>query len=148
MGYCGLRSWIQESKMGLFTKALRPFLSSGRSLSLVKYNALQMPRQSALVSSSGNFTFYRHASNFKAARVTAFGQPLEIQDVKQPKLKPDEVRIGVYCCGINSIDVSNCSGELEPQPGLPFIPGYEVRKLYTFTNKRLYFFNSKRPSVL
>jgi len=76
--------------------------------------------------SSGTFITYRHASYFKAARVTEFGKDLVIEEVKQKSLKDDEVRIGIYCCGINSIDVSNCSGELEPVPKLPFTPGYEV----------------------
>jgi NADPH2:quinone reductase len=51
---------------------------------------------------------------------------LVLRDVNRKPLKTNQVRIGVYCCGINSIDVSNCAGELEPRPALPFIPGYEV----------------------
>lgn len=55
-----------------------------------------------------------------------FSAPLVISDIKRRPLKPNEVRVGVYCCGINSIDVSNCYGELAPKPPLPFVPGYEV----------------------
>ncbi|CAG7835161.1 unnamed protein product [Allacma fusca] len=76
--------------------------------------------------SSRHLLVARFASTFKAAVVTEFGSPLVIKDIKQTTLKANDVRIGVYCCGINSIDVGNISGEIEPKPKLPFVPGYEV----------------------
>lgn len=76
--------------------------------------------------SSSNHVRYRFASTYKAALVNEFKQPLVIGEVKRKALKPEEVRIGVYACGINSVDVSNINGELEPKPSLPFIPGYEA----------------------
>lgn len=71
---------------------------------------------------------WRFVSTYKAARIKEFSTPLILEDLKRKPLKPDEVRIGVYCCGINSIDVSNCYGELTPKPSLPFVPGYEVKQ--------------------
>ena len=81
----------------------------------------------SLSCSSYRHQTHRFASTFRAAVVKDFGKPLVIEPVKSPKLASDEVRISVYCCGINSLDVSNVNGELEPKPKLPFIPGYEVR---------------------
>jgi len=63
---------------------------------------------------------------YKAAFVKEFNKPLVVEETKRKSLKKDEVRIGVYACGINSVDVSNINGELEPKPTLPFVPGFEV----------------------
>ena len=114
--------------MSLITKSLGigPLLCSRYSLTLRSNHVTIQSHRKVLESNFTNNHIIRHASYFKAARVSQFSQPLIVEDVKQRSLKQDEVRIGIYCCGINSIDVSNCSGELEPKPALPFIPGYEV----------------------
>ena len=68
----------------------------------------------------------RFASTYKAAVVNQFNEPLVLKDMKQRTLKANEVRIGVYCCGINSLDIDMWKGEVEPKPALPFVPGFEV----------------------
>jgi len=83
---------------------------------------------SVLMTHSGRVRF---ASTFKAAIVKDFGKPLTIEAMKQKSLKKGQVRIGVYCCGINTIDKHNVLGEVEPKLILPFVPGFEVYTIYT-----------------
>lgn len=54
------------------------------------------------------------------------GEPLVVEELARKSLKKGEMRIRVYCCGINSIDQLTVSGELEPTTKLPIVPGYEV----------------------
>jgi len=76
--------------------------------------------------SASNILFSRNGSSYRAAVVKKFGEPLEIQKLDRPKLKPNDVRIDVYCCGINSVDQYNLLGESDPKVDLPFVPGFEV----------------------
>ncbi|XP_050308492.1 quinone oxidoreductase-like protein 2 [Anthonomus grandis grandis] len=65
----------------------------------------------------------RLASTYKSAVITEHGKPLEIQEVKQPKLGPSQVRVQVDYCSVNSVDnykFKQSTGEL------PFTPGYEL----------------------
>lgn len=65
----------------------------------------------------------RLASTYKAAVIKEPGKPLVIEERKQIKLKPNEVRIQVSYCSVNSVDNHKFKlGGVE----LPFIPGYEL----------------------
>lgn len=79
-----------------------------------------------LPSGATSHQFVRQASKFRAALLKEFGKPLVIEEQKRPKLKKDQVRLRVYCCGINSVDFHNAAGSIEPKPELPFVPGFEV----------------------
>ncbi|XP_057652643.1 quinone oxidoreductase-like protein 2 homolog [Diorhabda carinulata] len=63
------------------------------------------------------------ASTYKAAVITEIGKPLEIQEKKVPKLKPNQVRVQVVYCSVNSVD---CHKFRNDSDQLPFIPGYEL----------------------
>ncbi|CAH1155931.1 unnamed protein product [Phaedon cochleariae] len=65
----------------------------------------------------------KFASTFKAAVIKEAGQPLEIQERKEVKLKPNEVRVQVVYCSLNSVD---CHKFRDGGGELPFVPGYEL----------------------
>lgn len=60
----------------------------------------------------------------KAAVLTAIGQPLEIIEIPQPGIGPDEVLIETHTCGICRTDVHIQDG-LAYVPSLPHVPGHE-----------------------
>ncbi|GLR89901.1 alcohol dehydrogenase AdhP [Bradyrhizobium iriomotense] len=62
----------------------------------------------------------------KAAVVTKFGKPLEIQDVPVPQPGPGEVLVKVKACGVCHTDLHAASGDWPVKPAPPFIPGHEV----------------------
>lgn len=72
-----------------------------------------------LVSSNTRFRF---SSTYKAAAITKPGQPLEMVDRKIQKLKPNQVRVQVVYCSLNSVD---CQKFRQEEGEFPFIPGYE-----------------------
>lgn len=86
------------------------------------------PIQTRILKQSGtsNFANVRYASTYKAAVLKEIGQPLVIEDRPRRTLNKGEARIRVYCCGINSIDQLTVSGDMDPAPQLPVVPGYEV----------------------
>ncbi|MAS33432.1 MAG: alcohol dehydrogenase [Anaerolineaceae bacterium] len=51
--------------------------------------------------------------------------PLHLQDVPQPVLRPGHILIQVSVCGVCHTDLHLVEGEL-PNPKLPIIPGHEV----------------------
>lgn len=51
---------------------------------------------------------------------------LELRDVPEPVLRPDEVRIGVKACGINHLDLWVRRGLPGLDPEMPHIPGNDV----------------------
>ncbi|XP_060528897.1 quinone oxidoreductase-like protein 2 homolog [Cylas formicarius] len=63
------------------------------------------------------------ASTYKASVIKEAGKPLVIEERKQSKLKPNEVRVQVSYCSVNSAD---CYKFKQPGTDLPFIPGYEL----------------------
>ncbi|XP_043213259.1 quinone oxidoreductase-like protein 2 [Amphibalanus amphitrite] len=65
------------------------------------------------------------ARNYRAAVLTEFGRPLQVQDLEPKALAPDEVRVAVYNCGVNASDILTCQGVYENLPNLPFVPGFE-----------------------
>lgn len=64
----------------------------------------------------------RLSSTYKAAAIVKPGEPLEIVDRKVQKLKPNQVRIQVVYCSLNSVD---CQKFRQEEGEFPFIPGYE-----------------------
>nr|CAH7752209.1 unnamed protein product [Callosobruchus chinensis] len=64
----------------------------------------------------------RLESTFKAAVIQEIGKPLEIQERKIVKLKPNQVRVQVVYCSVNKVDVVKFK---QGGGDLPFIPGYE-----------------------
>jgi hypothetical protein len=68
----------------------------------------------------------RYASTYRAAILKEHGEPLIIGELKRQSIKKGQMRIRVYCCGINSVDWHNVAGDIEPKPKLPFVPGFEV----------------------
>lgn len=64
----------------------------------------------------------RLSSTYKAAAIVKPGEPLEIVEKKIEKLKPNQVRIQVVYCSLNSVD---CQKFRQEEGQFPFIPGYE-----------------------
>lgn len=62
---------------------------------------------------------------YRAAVLTEFGKPLEVQELESKSLGADEVRVAVYSCGVNASDILTCQGQYENPPRLPFVPGFE-----------------------
>ena len=60
-----------------------------------------------------------------AAVVTAFGQPLELQELPVPTPGPGQVLVKTEACGVCHTDVHAADGDWPLKPGLPFIPGHE-----------------------
>ncbi|KAF7270005.1 hypothetical protein GWI33_016994 [Rhynchophorus ferrugineus] len=65
----------------------------------------------------------RPASTFKAAVIKEEGKPLEILEQNQKSLKPNQVRVEVNYCSVNSVD---CYKFRKGGGQLPFVPGYEL----------------------
>lgn len=66
----------------------------------------------------------RLASKYKVALVRSEdSQSLDIEERKRSKLQPDEVRLQVHYCSVNSGDIVNFKN---PAHGFPFTPGYEL----------------------
>lgn len=64
------------------------------------------------------------ASSFKAAVIEELGKPLTIIERKPEKLKPNEVRIQVAYCSVNSVDCLKFKETKDTD--IPFTPGYEL----------------------
>lgn len=61
----------------------------------------------------------------KAAVVTTFHAPLEIQDLPVPEPGPGEVLVRIEFSGLCGTDIHAARGDWPVQPTLPFIPGHE-----------------------
>ena len=61
----------------------------------------------------------------KAAVVTSFDQPLEIQDIPTPKPGHGEVLVKVETSGLCHTDIHAAHGDWPVKPQPPFIPGHE-----------------------
>lgn len=64
-------------------------------------------------------------STMKAAIVTAFNQPLEIQEVPIPKVSAGKVLVKVIATGVCHTDLHAMRGDWPIKPTVPFIPGHE-----------------------
>ena len=61
----------------------------------------------------------------KAARVHAFGKPLEIEDVPVPEVRPGTILVKVSHSGVCHTDLHAANGDWPVKPSLPFTPGHE-----------------------
>ncbi|XP_047493808.1 quinone oxidoreductase-like protein 2 homolog [Penaeus chinensis] len=68
----------------------------------------------------------RRASTYRAAVLKAFGQDLEVQEMKRRKLKKEEVRVAVHSCGVNASDVLMVDNKYDQVLKPPFVPGFEL----------------------
>ena len=61
----------------------------------------------------------------KAAVVTSFTAPLEIQDVEIPAPGPGQVLVRIEACGLCHTDIHAAHGDWPVKPQPPFVPGHE-----------------------
>lgn len=61
----------------------------------------------------------------KAAVVTAFGSPLEIQDRSVPEPGEGRVLVRMETCGLCHTDIHAAHGDWPVKPSPPFVPGHE-----------------------
>lgn len=61
----------------------------------------------------------------KAAVVTDFGQPLQIQEVPVPRPAAGELLVKIEACGVCHTDLHAAEGDWPVKPKPPFIPGHE-----------------------
>lgn len=54
-----------------------------------------------------------------------FGFPdnLEVSEVQEPEVGPDDVAVSVRAIGLGYVDALMVAGRYQIKPGLPFIPG-------------------------
>jgi propanol-preferring alcohol dehydrogenase len=50
---------------------------------------------------------------------------LQLKDLPEPKVGPDEILLRTHACAVCSTDLHVVDGEL-PHPKLPLIPGHEI----------------------
>ena len=65
------------------------------------------------------------ANTMKAAVVTEFNQPLQIQEVEIPKISSGKVLVKIIATGVCHTDLHAMHGDWPVKPTLPFIPGHE-----------------------
>ncbi|KAG1714190.1 Quinone oxidoreductase-like protein 2 [Nymphon striatum] len=69
----------------------------------------------------------RSCQTHSAAVLYEFNKELKVEKVtKTKKIKPEEVRVDVYSCGVNAADALIVTSDYEIKPTLPFIPGFEL----------------------
>jgi len=61
----------------------------------------------------------------RAAVVTGFDKPLEIQEVPVPEPEPYQVLVRIEASGLCHTDIHAAHGDWPAKPSLPFIPGHE-----------------------
>ncbi|MER7506694.1 alcohol dehydrogenase AdhP [Nonomuraea pusilla] len=61
----------------------------------------------------------------RAAVVTDFDKPLEIQEIPVPEPEPHQVLVRIEASGLCHTDIHAAHGDWPVKPGLPFIPGHE-----------------------
>ena len=61
----------------------------------------------------------------KAAVVTKFGAPLEIQNLDQPEIDSRQILVKMAACGVCHTDLHAAHGDWPVKPSPPFIPGHE-----------------------
>ncbi len=72
----------------------------------------------------------------KAAVLRAFGAPLSIEEVDDPRAGPDDVVVGVRACGIDGTDLKLLDG-FGYTPDLPFIMGHEAAGVVEAVGERV-----------
>ena len=61
----------------------------------------------------------------KAAVVTDFTRPLELQDRPVPEPGPGQVLVRIEACGLCHTDIHAAHGDWPVKPTPPFVPGHE-----------------------
>ncbi|MBM7505907.1 alcohol dehydrogenase catalytic domain-containing protein [Agromyces aurantiacus] len=61
----------------------------------------------------------------RAAVVTAFDQPVALEDRAVPEPGPGQVLVRLEACGLCHTDIHAMRGDWPVKPGLPFVPGHE-----------------------
>src|SRR3954465_9861543 len=61
----------------------------------------------------------------KAAVVTDFTQPLEVQDLPIPEPEAGQVLVRMEACGLCHTDIHAAHGDWPVKPAPPFVPGHE-----------------------
>lgn len=61
----------------------------------------------------------------RAAVVTAFDQPIRVQDRPIPEVGPGQVLVRLEACGLCHTDIHAARGDWPVKPRLPFVPGHE-----------------------
>ena len=61
----------------------------------------------------------------RAAVVTAFTAPLEVQDLPVPEPAPGQVLVRIECTGLCHTDIHAARGDWPVTPAPPFVPGHE-----------------------
>jgi propanol-preferring alcohol dehydrogenase len=65
------------------------------------------------------------ARTMKAARVHRFGEPLVIEEVPVPEVRPGTILVRIAASGVCHTDLHAATGDWPVKPSLPFIPGHE-----------------------
>jgi propanol-preferring alcohol dehydrogenase len=61
----------------------------------------------------------------RAAVVTAFTAPLQMQDLPVPEPGPGQVLVRIECTGLCHTDIHAARGDWPVTPAPPFVPGHE-----------------------
>jgi len=64
-------------------------------------------------------------SSMKAAVVTGFGKPLQIQELPIPEPGPGQILVKIEASGVCHTDLHAAEGDWPVKPKPPFIPGHE-----------------------
>ncbi|MFH1009163.1 MAG: alcohol dehydrogenase catalytic domain-containing protein [Candidatus Latescibacterota bacterium] len=72
----------------------------------------------------------------KAAVLRAIGQPLQVEEIPEPEVGPDEVLVRTHTCGICRTDLHIQDG-LAYVPALPHVPGHEPAGVVVATGSRV-----------
>ena len=62
----------------------------------------------------------------RAMQVINYNQPIELKDVKPPKIKPDQVLVRVAACALNFGDLLMIQRSYQEKPSLPYTLGMEL----------------------
>lgn len=65
-------------------------------------------------------------SFMRAARLSRFGDRLEIERVPTPTPAPGDIIVRTLACGVCHTDIHLCRGDWRARPTLPFTPGHEI----------------------
>jgi alcohol dehydrogenase, propanol-preferring len=65
------------------------------------------------------------STTMRAAVVTAFTAPLEMQDLPVPEPGPGQVLVRIECTGLCHTDIHAARGDWPVTPAPPFVPGHE-----------------------
>ncbi|XP_019383893.1 PREDICTED: quinone oxidoreductase-like protein 2 [Gavialis gangeticus] len=78
-----------------------------------------------LLSPSNGLPLPSYCRSYRTVLCTELAKPLIITTVPSPPLQPQEVRVGIHCCGVNFADILACQGLYQEKHALPFTPGME-----------------------